>query len=521
LARGAGFKKLARILIEWPNDNMSGPATNTLPPLQALTIHLLRDIPDPLKAISRLSQRIEIDSNHTLYVKRTKAHHPSWVTFFGGRVNPNAFGKVRSSGALLLCPVAGRYFAITFGTGRYLLDPLFIEQRFGLLTTLNAVDPRKVKSIDKASLDRQGMQSRTQASRDASARDFGLDIEQDLVRAVAGIPIDGLIGETIAGFDSLHVNVRVTFPELRDRLKTYLAKSREQTYQQEFGWIDHVREVRDDILNEQLMRHLVQELKSVSPKDIWLAPDAILDWNEISYFQFGSAQSAPRFPTLSLHRFLESVGEVKKLKPEDLTRRRIRALRADDTVAHEWPALRCLQAEMQLHQKSYLLSSGKWYRIDDGFVESIDEVVRSIPVVPLGFPEYQDANEGVYNERVVRASQNRLVLFDADTIWHGGGRSQIEFCDLYSFDRDMIHIKRYSSSATLSHLFSQAAVSGQNFKSDAEFRRKVNEKLPPSHQIADVDQPLEREEYQVVIGIIGGPGTADKLPFFFTDNVEE
>lgn len=486
------------------------------PPLQALTIYLLRNTQEPEKALVgvRSLRRIPIDGNHTVYIKRKKAHHPSWVQFFDGRVDADEFGKVRSSGALLLCAAAGRHFAVVFGTGRFLLDPLFVEQRFGLLVTLNTVDPRKVRSIDKASLNRQGMQSRIQANRDASAKDFGLDIEQDLVRAVAGTPLDATIGETIAGFDSLHVNARIDFSELRDRLGIYLQKSKDTTYQQEFGWIDHVREVRDQQLNEQLTRHLIQEVKRGATTHIWMAPDGIIDSYAVSYFQFGGARTAPRFPVLSLERFVEHVGGARRLRTDHLRTKRVLALRGDDSIAHEWPVARCLQAEMQINKQSYLLSSGKWYQIDQDFVESIDRIVGAIPTVDLKFPEYEDDNEGKYNERVAGDAKHRVALVDADNIRYGGGRSQIEFCDLYSLDGDMIHLKRYSSSSTLSHLFSQAAVSAQNFKSDAEFRRKVNEKLPASHRITDVYRLVEQGEYRAVIAIIGGPGSSVSLPFF-------
>jgi uncharacterized protein (TIGR04141 family) len=486
------------------------------PPLQALTIFLLRELDDPVKALKSAGrlQRIGIDDNHTVFIKRTKAHPPSWAQFFGKRVNPDSFGRVKSSAAVLLCAAAGRHFAVVFGTGHYLLDPLSIEQRFGLLATLNSVDPRKVRSIDKASLDRQGMQSRIQASRDASAKDFGLDIEQDLVRAVAGTPIDALLGETIAGFDSLHIAARIDFDNLRTRLATYLQKSQSKVYQKEFGWIDHVREVRDSKLLDQLTRQLIKDIKSSGPSQCWMAPYGIIDWNDVSYFQFGTAQGAPRFSNLTLQRFIEHVGDQRKLTPDALEKGRVQALRADDSVAHDWPVQRCLQAELQFSQKSYLLSSGKWYQIDDDFVTAIDRVVGSIPTCDAGLPEYEDATEGQFNERAADISQNRLALVDADMVRHGGGRSSIEFCDLYSLGRDMIHVKRYSGSGVLSHLFSQAAVSGQLFKSDAEFRRKVNTKLPASHRIADPKAPIPQGKYRVVIAIVGGPASCTKLPFF-------
>lgn len=488
----------------------------TDPPLQALTIFLLRELADPVRAIKspgRL-QRIKLDDNHLVFIKRLSAHAPSWAQFFAGRIEPERFGRVKSSAAVLLTKADGRDFALVFGTGRYLLDPQSIEQRFGLLVTLNAVDPKKVRSIDKASLDRQGMQSRIQASRDASPREFGLDVEQDLVRAVAGTPIEGRVGETIAGFDALHITAHLTFEDLAGRLAKYLRKSRERTYQREFGWIDHVHEVRDSKLEEALTRALVKELKTGRPFPCWMAPDGIIDWNDVTYFQYGTAYGAPRFSHLALERFVEHIGGRKKLTPDAVEKGRVRALRADDSIAHEWPAERCLQAELQFQQRTYLLNSGKWYLIDRDFVEEIDRVVRAIPVCDVGLPEYQDAAEGKYNERAAAASGNRLALMDADTIRHGGGASQIEFCDLYSLDCDMIHVKRYSGSGALSHLFSQAAVSGQSFKSDEAFRRKVNEKLPASHRIANVRAPITSGRYRIVVAVIDGPGSSEKLPFF-------
>lgn len=169
---------------------------------------------------------------------------------------------------------------------------------------------------------------------------------------------------------------------------------------------------------------------------------------------------------------------------------------------------------MQFGKKSYLLSSGKWYQIDDGFVASIDRVVESIPRCDVGLPAYNDATEGKYNERVADSSQNRFALVDADMVRHGGGRSSIEFCDLYSRERDMIHVKRYSGSGTLSHLFAQASVSGQLFKSDAEFRGKVNTKLPASHRVPDPKAPILQGDYRVIIAVVGGPTACTKLLFF-------
>jgi uncharacterized protein (TIGR04141 family) len=485
------------------------------PSLQPLTIFLMRDSVERKKLLSAKNLRkIDLGAHGTLYIKRPRNKLPSWASFFDGHVDPEEFGRVKSAAAVLLTVVDGRHFAVVFGNGRYLINQLAIEQRFGLLVTLNAVDPRKIRSIDKAKLDRQGIQSRTQASRDASAEDFGLDFDADLVKAVAGTPLNGKNGETIAGFDSLHVAVRIAFDDLRSKLSAYLKTSSEKTYQKEFAWIDQVAEIRDAALNARLFGALIKELRNSRQSHCWLAPDGLVDWNQVSWFQFGGAHAAPRITELTLNRFIEYIGGTRALKLDVLDRTRVRALRADDSIAHEWPASRCLQAELKYSQKTYLLNAGKWYVIDDEFVASVNKAVSSIEVYDLGLPEYEDTDEGVYNDRAARSSNGRLVLMDADNISHGGGHSRVEFCDLYSKQNEIIHVKRYSGSSVLSHLFSQAAVSGQAFKSDEEFRRKVDAKLPASHKIGDVTRPLQPGEYKVVIVIVGGPNNAADLPFF-------
>ena len=61
----------------------------------------------------------------------------------------------------------------------------------------------------------------------------------------------------------------------------------------------------------------------------------------------------------------------------------------------------------------------------------------------------------------------------------GRGRSLVEFCDLFNREEKvLLHVKRYGGSAPLSHLFQQALVSGEAFRTESEFRRLANAKLP-------------------------------------------
>lgn len=484
--------------------------------LQSLTIYQLRNCAtaeDAIKKVSRLTFH-DIKGIGRLVIRRPRPKPPSWATFFRNYIAEEEFGRSGFPAAALLVTVDGDHFAVTFGAGRFLLDPLRLEQRFGLLVALNSIDEKGVRSIDKQSFDRLATQSRIQASRDASPLDFGMDIEQDLLRGVVGTPKDGAVGETVAGLDALHVNWRGSLELLPEQLRFYSKKHAEKRYKKSFSWVDQILEVRSEAQKAELAEALIRTLQSEDRKGCWMAPDGVIEWQTVSGFQFGQAYTAPRFSNLSLDHFIEHLGDLDELTSDTLSRKTVRALRADDSVAYEWPAIRCLYAEIEIKDRVFMLNAGKWYSIAKTFTEDVQRSIEKIPTCDLKIPAYEDNSESVYNKRVAGLYPTNFSLVDREIIRHGGGQGQIEFCDLYSKDRDIIHLKRYTSSSTLSHLFSQAVVSGELWRSDPQFRHKANNLLGQAYRIKDPDSELEVGKYRVVLGIIGGHGSCEKLPFF-------
>ncbi|MBK9589344.1 MAG: TIGR04141 family sporadically distributed protein [Sphingomonadales bacterium] len=68
--------------------------------------------------------------------------------------------------------------------------------------------------------------------------------------------------------------------------------------------------------------------------------------------------------------------------------------------------------------------------------------------------------KNAYNQDVAKELAGSFCM-DADLITHGGGHSKIEFCDVITAEKAFLHVKRYSGSAQLSHLFSQGVVSAR------------------------------------------------------------
>jgi uncharacterized protein (TIGR04141 family) len=83
-----------------------------------------------------------------------------------------------------------------------------------------------------------------------------------------------------------------------------------------------------------------------------------------------------------------------------------------------------------------------------------------------------------------------------------------------SKDKKLIHIKPYSGSQTISHLFNQAAVSAELVLSDAQFLALANEKI---NEIAGSEDfaITDRRAIKVVFGIIHKKHSQlPQLPFF-------
>lgn len=134
-----------------------------------------------------------------------------------------------STSAVLLVPANRHLFAITFGFGRLLLLPGVADDRFGLRVTLNAVDHTQIRSVDRLTLDSPAPHSQIQASRAANIGEFGLNVDQDLLRAVTGNPRDTTLGKRLTGKDALRTTGPFTLPELPALLRRFLAESKKPT----------------------------------------------------------------------------------------------------------------------------------------------------------------------------------------------------------------------------------------------------------------------------------------------------
>lgn len=450
-----------------------------------------------------------------LFIKNNFENTPRWCRFFNGHINIEKIGKNSSTGSLLILRKDNKIFILTFGQGFHLLDSAKIEMNFGLRTCLNSLDVASIRSIDKSSFEQHPTQSREQTGIATELQYFGINIDQDLLRAITGKPKNKEFGKRISGMDSLKLSVEVELNNISTLLENVLLAYNSDEYKQgAFAWVDHIGEVKDKCLHEKLDNILVDKIANGSLDRIWLSVPEIIDWDRVVGFKYSGAKKAPRYYDIRMPHFLDSLnGETVDIKK--LNQRKIRCVDSDDYPVYEKTVYRYIYAEVTHESDVYILNNGKWYRVSNIFASQINEFFSNAPLYDQQLPEFNDETEGDYNERVANKEPDSFVLLDKKNIKIPGAASPVEPCDLLRNGNEFIHVKRYGGSSVLSHLFNQGLTSGELFQMDSEFRKLLNNKLPDNFKINDVDNRPKQGEYSVIFAIISESDEDSlSIPFF-------
>jgi uncharacterized protein (TIGR04141 family) len=446
-----------------------------------------------------------------LFIKPPEGKPPSWVEFFKPYITVADVGDVNSSSAVLLVPVYKRWAAVTFGQGRHLLSSDAFEDRFGLRVALNCIDDKKIRSIDKQTFDAIASHTVEQASQEANAIEFGFDIERDMLRAVTGAPRHKSYGKRLTGMESLNAVVQIELNELHNLLETYHMKFLDDSYRTSFPWVDQIREITDEGLETTLNDAVVKMIRNKQFDRCWLSVPDIIDWSRVSGFRYSIADKRPQYYDIHLSTFLQALQNPMQVSVSNLTSRTVYCMGDNDEILKSWTVFNCLYCELEQDGHSYILNAGKWYKIEQDFVKTVNESFEKVPQYSGSFEPFEDKNEGEYNERLVRLNTDRYCLMDRNLTYHGG---KIEFCDLFSTAKELIHVKRYGGSATLSHLFYQGVVSAEFFQMDSKYRKLIQQKVPPSFQQFVTEARPKPQEYQVVYAVISASDKKFTMPFF-------
>ncbi|MHB2253360.1 DUF6119 family protein [Corynebacterium aurimucosum] len=490
-------------------------------PTQRITVFLLRkgitsftDAIDKEKSFETIDTDSDSGVDGRFYYQNPKEKTPTWVGFINPILQKN-LPKISTAtaSALLLLKVNARIFALTFGYGRSLLDLTKIEHQFGLRVAINSINPDQIRSLDTKSYEDLVVSTTTQTSKSTELPTFNVDISSDILRAVTGEPRDDSFASRVAGSDSLVLNTSLTPHELNNLCQKLLDLYEEDTYKENFGWIDQLSVIQDPATIEKLDKKLVTSLRNGDVSTTHLAMPENIDWKDISGFQITGTRKHI-FDELDLEDYLSRLKDRKDLDLGLLKNRYISVKYSRSGGKDKrWSLYQCLVSEQRVDKNLYVLIENQWFAVADSLVEEVDNFVESLPTPNVDLPSANSGEtEPDYNNRITKDSLGNLLKLDAKIKRPGGASSGIEFCDALTKDGELIHIKRKARSSTLSHLFAQGSVSAMTFMSDGYYRDEIRKMVSNSVEnekagdwlqlIPDSESTVDRERYTVAYAVI-------------------
>ena len=423
--------------------------------------------------------------------------------------------------------VSGALFRADFRLWSNTTPPRWLVRDFGLKVTLNKVDPTKLRSVDSKIYDDIVVSTRRQTSQRSKVEAFGLDVSRALLRGVTGEADEHDIFTRITGSTPVQVTTELAFADLGEIISDVLEAYSDEVYQEHFPWVDNVREV-DLAMHSELDQRLIAAINAGDLAGTYLSAPEIVDWERIHRFSYTHAGDI-LYLELSLTDYLQVLEEHDiDVDIDALKRHRVRVqYDGDDALYNKWSVYECLVCETTLGNRRFVLLDGLWFEIAPHYAAAVSNYVTSITTHDIPFPNSPEGQgEDEYNAAVEAEDVQNFALLDREMFTPTEAATPIEFCDLFSAAGHLIHVKKRSSSGTLSHLFSQGSVSSDLFLQDEQLRIAVRQRLNELGKPALADLiPNNRpnsSEYEVVYAVIAPPIHGvwpPALPFFSSVNL--
>lgn len=503
--------------------SVSNEASDTLP---GATIYLAE------QDVANLGQLVKEDEDYEeveldpglriegrLLVGRHPDVAPGWVDTLGSITTaPLPPITTRLASAALIVRLAGRWFVFAFGQGRHLLRQDALVDDFGLRVAANTVDPGEVRGVDARRFERGVVLTRRQGSRPGRAEGLGLQVDREMLQAIVGRSRRAGEGR-IHGRKSLGMAREVDLRHLERLGAQMLADYASRDFLDGFPTLERLQaEPKKSALAQRLDAELVGALKDPDSQGAYLAPPAILDWEGVSGFRFSGESSTVRREEASLNDYLVLRPDptLADLHNDDLRvvdRNSIRAL-------DRWPIYRWLVWERQDGDDAFVLSEGRWYKVNGEYLAGIDSAARRVrpPALTMPVPARASMPEAEYNADLATGLGG--VLLDKQLAQVGTERGRFELCDVFVPPDKLIHVKRGIGSQELSYLFTQGVTSAEGMRHERKvrerFRDLVQDRAPQLGDVIDVEAKPAAGAFEVVYVVVDQAHTRvpASIPFF-------
>ncbi len=487
-----------------------------------LSIYLIKTgIPDDAIFKEELDVLQEYGIEKVAYYVPSSIHPPQWLNSFFNLDNQRLLQANSRVVLLVKRNYQGviRTFAITFGYAKNLFKEGVLEEQFGLKIVLNSVQENELRKISKINIGGNQKQSQEQIPKSGKITDFGFDVDRDLVKNLTASTKEECFEKAIiTGGDIFSLAVEKNIDNIEEFLDLCYEKFLDTSYKDAFDWIDNIQAVKDKSLHSSLDAFLIDLINQRQFENVWMAIPEVISWETLHCFKYSGSRE--EYKDIDIEDFIATIEEQPISSIDRFKNKEIRAISAIDyTKLYTWSGLKCLIAEIEYNGNSYCLNNGKWYKIDNDFVQTVKHDYSQIEISDLEFHNYNsngrsNYDEGAYNTEFSNNGNSALIHIIGEISFGGGSGNKIEVCDVLTQNKEIIHIKKNAGSSQLSHLFNQAIVSAEALL-DSSFRDKWKEKLL-EHGYGDfIDENYNSSNYTIIFGIINKFNeTRPKIPFF-------
>jgi len=463
------------------------------------------------------------------FFQKNRPTPPKWLEFISPYVEIDDVEDIQNqtNSFLLLIRNQDRIFAVTTGFGFAAIDRSKLETNFGLRTTLNAIAPDKIKSIDARNIDLVTRQTKTYLNRNSELREFDFEAQDELLSRIAGQPRDDTIGRKMSGADSLAITYDADFNGLGDKCTELLNLYLSDKYKETFDFIDNVQVIKNQSETALLEQKLLRAIDRSDSNKLSLAEPTVENEEGIERYKIWHKRNSLEVEELTIASVFEflranSLQSSDFDPPVDLLRK-IYVVGLDHdgrAVMKKHSLLEWIVFETKLNGDTFILSLRDWHKIAHNFLVQIERGIAGVAQWEHMLPDMRPGeNEGDYNTRVA-AENDDFALYDkknAPII----GTSKAEVADLLWDKTHFLCVKKKTRSSTLSHLFAQGSVSATLFNDHKQYREFILENLPEGWTPGfDVDNPDKHEiVFVFAVSTSRDLNLPQDLPFFSKVNL--
>ncbi|PJR03122.1 DUF6119 family protein [Avrilella dinanensis] len=477
---------------------------------RSFSIYLLKEGFSPENALKEghtleliQEDNTSLPENAIMYISNKQANPPWWKSYWG--INKNL--SQSQKGALVFLKVNENWIVLTFGSTYHQLKDEAYAYDFGIRTTLNALDPTKIRSTDILQPENAKRQ-RIQSPIASELNFFSFNSDETILKKMTGAVKNEYIDlfKNITGGNSLRISSNLQSDKISGLCEELIEIYGKEDYKTSFPELQNIVPVKDPILLSHLKSKLVEAFnEDPAPLELVLAIPEIFDYSidyKIKYS--GEGSSRLEFSDVYIKGYREYLQDrgVEEIKTtEKFSKHKLRILDDNETLIKEYSIYKSLLFDCEYNDNVYHLCEGEWYLIEKDFIQKLAEELDPIFIEKHDFlHQCEKKREDHYNGSISDVNQD-VICLDKKNI-SPNGQYQVEPCDLIYIKDDYLelaHIKISTRSSSLSHLFNQGVNSVELLRRNDEAKKKLLELVQAN---ANMETFINDGKYRITYGII-------------------